>query len=302
MKFSSKHLSYLGLIFVILLWGIGPMLTLFFYKFYSPAIRVVFTDVVCIVALFFISFKHLKELNSAYLKVAIPTGLFMAVANVLQKVGLMYTTPTNYAFLENLSCVTVPLLLFLFIKKKPTVLTVSGALICLLSSFILARSGSDEGSASLKGDILCALAGIFYGVNIAGTGVYAKKLYAPLYLMVQMMVELVVSSVAATVFHFTGIETIKFSFDIGLLLLSGLAVFVSSTVCWIIRTNAMKHVDATVVAVMMPFSAVVTAIVSVILGTDTVSINLVLGAVLGLVAVILSSLGDKDPKEESKKS
>jgi len=49
----------------------------------------------------------------------------------------------------------------------------------------------------------------------------------------------------------------------------------------------------------MPFSAAVTGVLSVILGMDQISWTLVVGAVLGLVAALMSSLGDL---KESKSS
>ncbi len=125
-----------------------------------------------------------------------PTGFFVGLANLLQKIGLQYTTPTKYAFLENLSCVVVPLLFFLFIRRKPGALTVTASVLCLVGCFVLSGLSLSGGGVSFgAGDVLCALAGILYGVNIAATGVYAKKLNAMYYVMIQMLVNVFVSGV-----------------------------------------------------------------------------------------------------------
>lgn len=297
-KAKNRRMAYIGLIIVILIWGTIPLVTLHFYQYYSPTIRLVFVSLICAISLLIFSAKRLKELNKTYFLVAIPTGCFMAFADIFQKIGLLYTTPTHYAFLENLSCIIVPFLLFLFIKKKPSFLSIFSAFLCLLSSFILSDIFSTSGG-SLLGDFLCAMAGICFGVNIAGTGAFAKKLYAPLYLMIQMFTEMIITLVAAIVFHQTGIEKIVFNFDWRLILANISVAILSSTICWVIRTNAMKHVDATVVAVMMPFSAVITTIASLILGKDTLSFSLVISVILGLIAIILSGLGDKPMKKAS---
>ena len=120
--FDKKYLAYLGLIFVILVWGVAPLITLRFYQYYSPTIRIAFGDAISILALLLISAKKLHLLDKTYLKVAIPTGFFMALANILQKIGLQYTTPSHYAFLENLSCIAVPALLYFLIKKLKRVI------------------------------------------------------------------------------------------------------------------------------------------------------------------------------------
>ncbi len=65
----------------------------------------------------------------------IPTGLISAAASILQKAGLLYTTPARYAFLENLSC--------------------------LVGCFVLAGGYGDVGGFGI-GEILCALAAILY--------------------------------------------------------------------------------------------------------------------------------------------
>ncbi|MBE6779020.1 MAG: DMT family transporter [Ruminococcaceae bacterium] len=295
---KGKLLAYGGLVFVIIVWGIAPMITLYFYQYYSPTIRIAFASLVGATGLFILSRKKLKRLNKTYFAVAIPTGFFLSVANILQKIGLQYTTPTHYAFLENLSVLVVPLLLFLLFKKKPTLLTVLGALLCLFSSYIISSMTASNGGAGLVGDILCALAGVFYGVNIACTGAFAKKLEAPLYLMIQFFTEMVISFTSAVVLHKMGIEKIMFDFRWQLVLANTVVVLITYTLCWLIRTNAMKHIDATVVAVVMPFSAVITAIVSIIAGSDSLTADLVIGAVLGLIAVILSGLGDRPAQKK----
>ena len=292
-KMNSKRLAYAGLILVVVLWGISPLATLYFYEYYSPTIRVSFTAMICAVSMMIIARKKWHLLNKTYFKVAIPTGFFMAMANIMQKIGLQYTTPTNYAFLEKLSVLVVPILLFFFIKKKPGILTILGAVLCLFSSFTLTGMKPDMTGISLVGDLLCALAGIFYGVNIAGTGAFAKKLYTPLYLMIQMFVEMIVSAIGSVVFHVTGIERIMFDFDWRLIVANVIYVLIISTFCWLIRTNAMKHVDASVVAVMMSFSSVVTMVLSVLAGSDVLTVSLIVGAVLGLISIILSALGDR---------
>jgi drug/metabolite transporter (DMT)-like permease len=156
---------------------------------------------------------------------------------------------------------------------------------------------SGDGFSLGIGELLCALSGIFYGVNIAGTSVFTKKFDAALYIMILLLVESVLSLVVSLAFNFilingVPVETIKFSFN-PLLLLSRIAVvLISSTLCWVIRTNSMKHVDATVVAVMMPFSSIIAGILSVLFGMDELSTNLVIGAVLGFTAMIICAFGD----------
>lgn len=290
--------AYAGIIFVVFVWGVSPLCTSYLLHFYTAPIYSATGELISGVALLLICLPHLKKINSAYFKVAVPTGLFYALANILQKIGLPYTTPTQYAFLENLSCVTVPVLLYFFIRKKPGILTVTASALCLAGCFIL--SGLDFSQQSLsfgKGEILCALAGLFYGVNIAGTGAFSKNLYAPLYVMIQVWVNAALSFITAIALNYItingkAITPIIFSWDVKLLLAIGALVLVTSTLCWIIRTNAMKYINVSAVAVMMPFSAVVTGVFSVLLKQDTLTLNLIFGGGIVLVASLLSAVDD----------
>ena len=289
---NSKFSAYSGLVFVIFMWGISPLITLYFYKYFSPTIRIFMGTVLSSLALFLISYKKLHLLTKKCFRLAVLTGFFLAVANILQKIGLKFSTPTHYAFLENLSVLVVPIILFLITKKKPSLLTTLAAFLCLASSLILTGVFGEK-AATYSGDILCALAGVFYGINIAVTGTYAKEVYVPIYLMLQNATEAVISLISVIAFHATGIEPILFTLDWKLIVINCVLILVSSTLCWVIRTNAMKKVDATVVAVMMPFSSVITTVASILLGSDTFSLNLIAGIILGLAAVILSAFGDR---------
>lgn len=298
LKNNPKGISYLGLIFVVLIWGLSPLLTLYLYDYYSATFMIFVSDLLLIVIYMLISRKKLKFLNARYFKIGIFTGLFYSLANILQKIGLQYTTPAKYAFLENLSCITVPVLMYFFVKKKPSFMTIFSCMLCLVGVFVLNGVGSSGGGIGI-GEILCALAGLFYGVNIAGTGAYAKELDAPLYLMVQSMVSAVMSLAFALVLNFIGtgsssgvVEKIVFSFNPLHILFLVAVTLVVYALCWIIRTKSMKHVDATVVAIIMPFSAVVTGVASVLLGKDTLSLELVIGGLLVFAAIIISGLSD----------
>lgn len=296
---GGKLGAYSALIFVIFIWGVSPLITIHLQTYFSPTIRIAMGAFFSAISMLLISINHLNLLNKQYFKIAIPTGLCLAAADISQKVGLTYyESPSHYAFLENLSVVVVPVLLFILIKKKPNILTIISAVLCLASCFILTGMLTSGATFNLLGDTLFALAGIFYGVNIAVTGIHAKNLFVPIYLAIQIATEAIISFFAAIAFDLTDIEPMRFTFQVAPILMNVGFVLVSLTLGWLIRTWAMKKVDATVVAVMMPFSATVTVIASIAMGKETLSLELIVGAVLGLVAIILSGLGDKEPKKK----
>ena len=304
----STILAYSGIVAVVLIWGLIPSAKkALIGDSFSASIYSTITTFSAACALLVMSWRQLKQLNRSYFKVAVPTGLCVGVAALAQALAYNFgASPTNQAFLENLSCVAVPIILFIAIRKKPSLLTVAASAVCLISSMILA--GIIGGSFGFcTADILNAIAGIFYGINIAVTGIYAKKYNAALYVMIQLFVQSVLCAVMTLAFNFLGtgapIDPFVFTPDIWLILaVVGIGV-ITNSVCWTVRTTAMRYVSANVVAVIMPFSAVVTGVFAVLIGQDTASPSLFIGAALGLIASFMSAAGDiLESKKASRES
>ncbi len=307
MKNKSTALAYAGIISVVLIWGLIPSAKkALIGDSFSASVYSAITAFAAACVLLAMSWKQIKNLNRDYFKIAVPTGLCVGLAALVQALAYNFNaSPTNQAFLENLSCVVVPILLFVIVKKRPSLLTCGASLICLVSSMVLAgvfTVGLDFGAA----DILNALAGVFYGVNIAITGIYAKKYIASLYVMIQLFVQAILSAIMAVAFNFINvggspIDPFVFTPNVLLILaIVGIGIL-SNSVCWTIRTSAMKYVSANVVAVIMPFSAVITGVFALILGQDEPSLSLLIGAILGLAASFMSSAGDILENKRNKK-
>lgn len=294
----KRAVSYAGLVLVVIIWGLNPIATKYLQNFYSPAILTTCTAAVSAVALLIVCRNKLCLLNREYFKVAGITGIFYALGEIVQKIGLPYTTPSVYAFLENLAVVVVPVLSFIFIKKRPSAIKILASLICLFGVFVLTGGLSNKGEFKFGlGEMLCALSGIFYGVNIAGTGAFAKDLDSALYIMIQMIVHTVLGVITTVTLNFMVkpngeiFEPVTFSFSALIFIIVALALL-TSVFCWLVRTEAMKYIDASVVAIIMPFSAVITGVASVIAGTDELTSGLVMGGTLCLIAAIASGLSD----------
>ena len=165
-----KNAVYYAMLFaVILTWGIDPVINSLFYKHYSATALVSMATLLSSIMFFLVSLKKLKYLNRRYLAVAVPICGLNSIACVFQRIGLQYTTPASYAFLEQLACVVVPIVLFIFARKKPTITQCAASAICLVGCFVLSGLGSEGGFALGVGEILCAIAGILLGLCIAAT-------------------------------------------------------------------------------------------------------------------------------------
>ncbi len=304
--FVGKRPYYLALLFVVVVWGLDPVIMSYFYRYYSASMLTAIGTGVSFLLLLALNAKKLRHLSVRYFKVAAPISALNSVACLLQKIGLQYTTPANYAFLEHLSCVVVPIILFILIKKRPTLPQAISAVLCLGGCFILCGVGT-AGPVSLAfGDVLCAIAGLMLGACVALTGVFGKGLNMSLYMVVHMGVYFLTSILSTIGLNFlvlggTVAEPILFTFDFTLLLLASAFGLVSIGLCWLLKNLATVKTDPTVVAIVSPFAAVISAVVSVLLGQDVLRYNLVIGASLILAAVLFSDVkvpSKRTPREK----
>ena len=305
--FVGNRPFYLALFFVVLVWGLDPVIMSYFYNYYSASLLTAIGTGASFIMLLILNRKRLSRLTPRYFLIAAPISALNSAACLLQKIGLQYTTPANYAFLEHLSCAVVPIALFFLIKKRPNVAQSVSIVLCLFGCFILCGVGT-AGEVSLAfGDILCGLAGIMLGACVALTGVYGRGLDISVYMVVHRGVYFLVSVISAISLNFITLggvvaEPLHFTLSPWLLLLITLFGLVSIGLCWLLKNLATVKLDPTVVAIISPFSAVISAIVSVALGQDVLTYNLVIGALVILLAVLFSDLKMPSKRAQSKAS
>lgn len=304
-KINNAPKAYAALWFVVLIWGTAPLMNNYMVQNFSPSVSLFGHSLLSFLTLLVFNIKSLKELDRKCVNIAVLTGVFNMLATLLQSIGIMYTTPANYAFLENLSCAVVPFALWILVRKRPTGLNLVTVALCLVGAFILASKDMQGVSFSI-GDILCGAAGLLYGVNIALTGVYAKDVKPGLFIMIQMLTTTVLSF--GSIFLLNGIRLggqpivgIWYTFEFMPLFVIAIYAVIVLAFCWTIRTKAIQIVSPTAVAVIMPTAAVVTSIISVLTKTDAFSWQLVVGGGIGLCAAILASF-DKLPMRKKERA
>ena len=302
-----KVVSIVALLMVVLLWGIAPVVSkyLFDNSFYSPALLVAARGLSsCIVMLVFILItKGFKDVTKAYW-ICIPAGLFLGAAYLFQFIGLEGTTPAKNTFLESISCIAVPVVMFILTREKPSWSAIFAALACLLGAFVLCGNGWDFSAmftTPTTGDIFSAIGGIFFGIDIAFTKVFAKGKNPVVYVFFQLVILTIMSFAYALPFE----KNLAFSWyfpNILIVLFLGVGC---TAICWLARTDAMKNVSAVTCAVIMPMAAVIATFISIIFRFEEFSWNVVAGGLIITASIIISGIYDakmeKKQLEQKKK-
>ena len=294
---KTKPLYLCMLLTVVAVWGCDPLINHYLYRYFSAAALASLSTFVSAVLFLILAAKRLKFLNRRYFQIALPIALVNSLACVLQRIGLQYTTPTRYAFLEHLSCITVPLILLIFFRHRPSAMQWTAALLCLLGCYLLAGTDIFRGSVGI-GDLLCALAGLMLGVGIVTTARCTEKLDMRLFMAVHSVTYFLTSASLMLGLHFIQIggapmERIVFTPQPLPILAAALFGLLSVGLCWLLRNEATRHLSPSLVAVITPFAALITAILSILRGLDAPTPALLTACALFLSAALLSGLCEK---------
>ena len=275
-----KYIGEIGLIITAIIWGSGFVASAMSLEHYTPyqilAGRFLI-GVLILCALFYKKIKYIKKstiVNGAIL------GLVLYVAFILQTVGLQYTTPSKNAFLTAVNVVIVPFIGFLLYKRKIDLFELSGAVIALIGVAVL----SLQLSAGVNiGDLLTLGCAVGFAFHIFYTAKFVKDEDAVLLTIVQMAVAAMISWMVVI---FKGETSFTMESE-GLLPLLYLGIF-STTIAYLLQTVAQKFITETKAAIILSTEAFWGMAFSVVILSEVMTMKMVIGAVLILVAIILS--------------
>ena len=304
-----KVIAFLVLIGVVVMWGLAPVASKAIFNAenpaYSPGLLVAIRGLLAIIVLGAFINKGFKKINKSYLLTAIPAGFILAMAYIFQFTGLKYIDATSKnAFLENISCVTIPVFMFIFVREKPTWYNILAALICVVGSIFLIGNGFTIlhffDNVTFLGDGLSAIGGLFFGLDIAFTKVYCKDKDPLLYVFLQLCVLTVVCFAYTFIFEGAIFHTLAFSIDwLSILEVLFLGI-VCTALCWVARAWAMKYIDALTVSLLVPLSAVVATTLSIAFQMETFNLNLLVGGLIILLSIAVSAIFDYRKECQSK--
>ena len=275
----KKWLAIGGLILVTVIWGGGFVASDMALESMKPFQIMMVRFLVASVLMGMLGLGNRK-------KAGILMGIALFMGFSLQTIGLQYTTPSKNAFLTALNVVIVPFIAFLILKKKIGIKGIVGAILSVVGVALLSLNGNLTLSL---GDGLTLLCAVGFAFQIFFTSEFVKKYPASVLNMVQMITAFVLSAASLVIF-----EEMEFQVTTkGWLSVLYLGI-ISTTVCYLLQTACQKYVDETKAAIVLSMESVFGTIFSIIILHEVITLRMVIGCIIILIAVIISNLSEAE--------
>ena len=248
-----------------------------------------------VVATAIIGFGFFKKIKTNIKKTDIPAGaligLFLYLAFYVQVVALQYTTPSNNAFLTAANVVMVPFIWWGLTKKAPSGKIFASSVLCLMGIGILSFKVG-QGISFGIGDALTLVCAFFFACQIVSTGKLAERMETTVIVFLQFVVAAILSIVMfiATDRNISPLFTVG-----GAIPLIYLGVC-STCLCYFLQTLAQKYVDSSKAAIILGTEALFGTLFSVLIGYDTMTMNMVMGGAIIMIALIMTEWTPKRKK------
>ncbi len=279
---GKKFLGTAGLLLVTIIWGGGFVASDIALETLSPFQIMAVRFLIAAAFMTVLSRKQLRTISREEIRCGARLGSALFAGFALQIIGLQYTTPSKNAFLTATNVVMVPVIAFLIGRKHISGRGILGALMAAAGAGVLSlQSGFSIGT----GDALTLLCAVGFAFQIYLTGQYVGRIRPSVLNFLQMTTAFALSlagllATGGTAFH-PSLRSLLAVFYLGV---------VSTTICYLLQTAAQKYVEETESAIILSMESVFGTVFSVLLLKEHVTARMMIGSVLILAAVIISSV------------
>lgn len=274
-----KSMANMMLIVVTIIWGGGFIATSTALDTFPPFTIMMIRFLGASVLPLILSWKALRRLSREQVKTGILTGFFLFLAFAFQTFGLMYSSPSKNAFLTATNVVFVPYLLWLFMRRKPNKKEVIASFACVVGIALLTLK-ADALYLSV-GDMLSLVCAVFFAAHIIALERYSSHMDVFAMTALQMLTAGIISTFFALILEswpsavtMTSIGSLAF------------LIFGSTMLAYLLQTWAQKYTSANSASLILSMEALWASIFSFLFFQETMSIMMILGAILIFGSII----------------
>jgi drug/metabolite transporter (DMT)-like permease len=221
--------------------------------------------------------RVITRLNREILTKGSVIGTALGLGYVFQTLGLDRTTPAITGFITGLYVVLTPLIAALLLKERLTKQAWFYIILATVGLAVLSVSGWSIGT----GEFFVLISAFLFAAHILLLSQWSKKFDAYALTFVQLATCALVSGIPASINGF--IAPPDFQVWSVVIFTAVFATFFA----FVIQTWAQARISATKVAVILTMEVVFAALFSVALGAEPLTLRIVLGGSMVLIAMIM---------------
>ncbi len=236
--------------------------------------------------------KSLKNMQKTTFIRGVVLGLILASAYITQTLGLSYTTAGRNAFVTGSYCVMCPFAVWIICKKKPKIVNIVSAILCIIGLGLVSLSGDDGvGENLLLGDGLTLIGAVFFALQIVYINTYQEKGEKISNLLpIELLTAGVILMALSLVFELprTGISGYKLNLE--QVLKIGYLCIVCTLFANFAQMFGQKFCSPNQTSIILTLEAVFGVVFSVILGDERLTTMLIFGFITIFVSILISEI------------
>ena len=206
-------------------------------------------------------------------------GSFLTAASLFQQMGVVYTTAGKAGFITAMYMLLVPIINFVFFKKKNTWLVWTGVLIGVIGMYLLCIK---DGFSLTYGDSLVCICALLFSGHILCCDHFVQ-LGNPIQISaIQFLTTAVISSIIAWIVEAPSPEKIL-SAAIPILYCG----IVSGGIGYTLQMVAQKYTDPTIASLLMSLESVFAVIAGAVLLGERMTSRELAGCIVMFAAIVL---------------
>lgn len=278
-KKQKGLISDVSLLFVAAVWGGGFVAVKDTLNAMTPMMLMAVRFSLAAVIVYLALFKWIGRISREELKKGAVVGFFLFSAFAVQTYGLQYTTASKQGFLTAIYVVFVPLLSWIFYKKRPGIRAFLGSGLTILGIALISLQG---GFNLNLGDTLTLMCAVLYAAHILSIEYFAKDMNVFKLAFLQIAIAAVFFIIIALL-----TEPIPTVISTRSWISIGYMAMFATFGCFTVQTVAQKYTTSSHASILLSLESVFAALFGILLLGEVMTPMVIVGCALIFVAIMV---------------
>ena len=296
----NKNLARIILITAGFIWGFGFIANKYILDngwSYSQLLFVRF--IVASISIFIIFNKRIRQTDKETVKAGLFLGIFLFLGYFFQTWGLAHTTASNNALITAAYIFMMPIIIFIFDKKRVGNQTILAGIIVMLGISLISVDFNELTIAS--GDILTFIGAFFYAFHIFFLGKKAKQKDPYVLMAFQLLIFTVFATINMLISGGLPKDVLSSDLNVSVLIAAVGIGFLGSFVGFVLQSVGQKYANEAEAAILISTESLFGPVLAILFYNDPFNLYILFGIVFVFLGIILSETDLKKMKSKRRK-